>query len=63
MKTKTEVLTAAGKRITVTCLDCPEKLEIYAPPDGDKNDTIYEIGGVVGNRWEWARLFKRIGIR
>ena len=50
-----------GAYYTVKCMDCKNKFKIYIPIKSTKfTDSVYEIGGVVGERESWLELFRRI---
>lgn len=62
MKVKLKTGKRMGRKFTLTChKECP-KLEVYAMRAGDKEDDLYEIGGVIGTRAEFRKLFKTAGI-
>ena len=63
LKVSRKLSKRSGLTFTVSCHEGCEKLKIYSPSPHDMGDDIHEIGGVVGTRKEWAKLFREVGIR
>ena len=47
-------------RLLIKCGDCKNKLEIYY--DREDKENLLEIGGVIGTRQEWIKIFKEINL-
>ena len=55
-------LKKAGHLAKAYCHPGCKTLSIYYPKLNDKVDTLYEIGGVIGQRSVWQKVFKKVGL-
>lgn len=48
----------------VKCMDCRNRFKIYVPDSWElknfKDESFFEINGVVGTKVEWIEFFKKI---